>query len=394
MVFVAARRRTATRPDTAQFILWAMALATGLIAVGFSRRDAPARSGHSSKNAPGYNSPATGNNATGNASGKNAPVGRAKLESGRGRHASTPSEIPIRGWKDILLRVYGNIGEDRIMLVAAGVTFYSLLAIFPAIAALVALYGLFADPNNIANHIDAVSGVLPGGALDVVRDQMHRVAAQGSTKLGLAFIVGFVVSLWSANAGMKSIFDALNLVYDEPEKRGFIKLNLVSLAFTLAAIVFVLVVIALIVALPAAFSATGMGGAMALIAKIARWPVLLLVIGFALAVIYRYGPSRSEPKWRWITWGSAFGALGWIAVSILFSFYTTHFADYNKTYGSLGAIIAFMFWLWLATTVILLGAEIDAESEHQTVRDTTTGRSKPLGARGARMADTVGAAQG
>jgi membrane protein len=193
---------------------------------------------------------------------------------------------------------------------------------------------------------------------------------------------------------MKSIFDALNLVYDETEKRGFIKLNLVSLGFTVAAIVFVLLAIGGIVALPAVFSAAGSNGAMALVAKIARWPILLIVIGLALAVIYRYGPSRDEPKWRWITWGSAFAAVGWIVVSILFSLYTTHFADYNKTYGSLGAIIAFMFWLWLATTVILIGAEIDAEMEHQTVRDTTAGAPKPLGARGAKMADTVGAAQG
>jgi membrane protein len=147
------------------------------------------------------------------------------------------------------------------------------------------------------------------------------------------------------------------------------------------------------VALPAVFFSTGTGRAMALVAKIMRWPVLLIVIGFALAVIYRYGPSRRKPKWRWTTWGSAFAAVGWVVVSILFSLYTAHFADYNKTYGSLGAIIAFMFWLWLATTVVLMGAEIDAEMEHQTVRDTTTGAPKPLGARGAKMADTVGAAQ-
>jgi membrane protein len=192
---------------------------------------------------------------------------------------------------------------------------------------------------------------------------------------------------------MKSIFDALNLVYDEPEKRSFVKLNLVSLAFTIAAILFVLLAIGCIVALPAVFSSTGMGRAMALVARIVRWPVLLIVIGLALAVIYRYGPSRRKPNWRWTTWGSAVAAVGWVVVSILFSLYTAHFADYNKTYGSLGAIIAFMFWLWLATTVILMGAEIDAEMEHQTVRDSTTGAPKPLGTRGAKMADTVGAAQ-
>jgi membrane protein len=361
-----------------------MAFAAGAVAAGFSGRrqsSPPDRTKRSDQSQPP------------DQTHKDEPAGRAKRESGRGRHAKTPSEIPARGWKDILLRVYNNIGEDRVMLVAAGVTFYSLLAIFPAIAALVALYGFFADPSQIASHLDAASGVLPSGALEVIRDQMNRVASQGGTKLGVAFIIGFLISLWSANAGMKSIFDALNLVYDEPEKRGFIKLNLVSLAFTVAGIVFVLIAIACIVALPAVFSATGSNGPMALIAKIARWPILLIVIGLALAVIYRYGPSREEPKWRWITWGSAFAAVGWVVVSILFGLYTTHFADYNKTYGSLGAIIAFMFWLWLATTVILLGAEIDAEMEHQTVRDTTTGGQKPLGTRGAKMADTVGAAQ-
>lgn len=324
---------------------------------------------------------------------KNAPAAEATREAGRGRHAATPPDIPTRGWKDILVRVYNNVGEDRVMLVAAGVTFYSLLAIFPAIAALVALYGFFADPANIASHLDAALGVLPSAALDVIRDQMNRVASQGSAKLGVAFFVGFLVSLWSANAGMKSIFDALNLVHDEPEKRGYIKLNLVSLAFTVAAIVFVLAAIGGIVALPAVVSSTGSGGAMASVAKMARWPIFLIVLGLALAAVYRYGPSRREPKWRWITWGSGFAAVGWIAVSIVFSLYAAHFADYNKTYGSLGAIIAFMFWLWLATTVILIGAEIDAEMEHQTVRDTTTGAPKPLGAHGAKMADTESAAQ-
>lgn len=366
--------RTGGRVAAARTPRWPMALTAGLLAAGFARR----------REAPSPPDQAE----------KSAPAGPAQREAGRGRHATTPSEIPVRGWKDILLRVYSNIGENRVMLVAAGVTFYSLLAIFPAIAALVALYGLFADPSAIAGQVNQLSGVLPGGALDVVRDQLHRVAAQGNTSLGLAFIVGFVISLWSANSGMKSIFDALNLVYDEPEKRGFIKLNLVSLAFTLAAIVFVLIAIAVIAVMPAVFSSTGAGGAIGSVAKIARWPVLLIVIGLALAVIYRYGPSRREPKWRWITWGSAIAAVGWIVISVLFSLYTAHFANYNKTYGSLGAIIAFMFWLWLATTVILTGAEIDAEMEHQTMRDTTTGRAKPLGARGAKMADTVGAAQG
>lgn len=314
-------------------------------------------------------------------------------ELNRGRLASGPSEIPARGWKDILLRIWNTIGEDRIMLVAAGVTFYCLLAIFPAIAALVAIYGFFTDPASIASQVDKVSAVMPGAALDIIRNQMNQVASQGPSKLGIAFMVGFLISLWSANAGIKSIFDALNLVYDEPEKRGLIRLNLVSLAFTVAAILFVLVAIGSIAALPAFYSSSQVQGATALIVQIVRWPILFVIVAIGLSIVYRYGPSRTEPQWRWITWGSAFASIMWIAVSIGFSWYAANFGSYNKTYGSLAAIVVFMTWLWLSTVIILLGAEIDAEMEHQTVRDTATGRPKPMGARGATMADTVGARQ-
>ena len=301
--------------------------------------------------------------------------------------------MPVRGWKDILLRIWKNIGKDRVVVVAAGVTFYSILALFPAIAALVALYGLFADPAAITSHLDSIAGVVPGGAIEVMRDQITRVASQGRTTLGLTFIVSLLVSLWSANAGIKSLFDALNLVYNESEKRSFVKLNLVSLTFTLLAILFVLLAISAMVVVPIVLNFLGLGGATEMIFKIARWPALFVVVALALAVIYRYGPSREKPQWRWISWGSALAAVCWISVSILFSWYAENFGSYNKTYGSLGAIIAFMFWIWLSIIVVLIGGEINAETEHQTVRDTTTGRPKPMGARGATMADTVGAKQ-
>jgi membrane protein len=191
------------------------------------------------------------------------------------------------------------------MLVSAGVTFYCLLAIFPAIAALVAIYGFFSDPASISSQVDKLSGVMPGGALDVIRNQMNQVASQGPSKLGVAFIIGFLVSLWSANAGIKSIFDALNLVYDEPEKRGLIRLNLLSLAFTVAAILFILVAIACIAALPAVASSQ-LQGATAVIAQIVRWPILFIIIAVGLAFVYRYGPSRAEPQWpgSWFRLGS------------------------------------------------------------------------------------------
>jgi membrane protein len=325
--------------------------------------------------------------------GDGRDVGVVSAQPGRGRSARTPSEMPGRGWKDILLRIWKNIGKDRVIVVAAGVTFYSILAVFPAIAALVALYGLFADPATIASHLDDITGLVPGGAIEVMRDQITRVTSQGSTTLGLTFIVSLLVSLWSANAGMKSLFDALNLVYNESEKRGFFKLNLMSLAFTVLTIVFVLLAIGALVVVPIALNFLGLGGATELLVKIARWPALFIVVTLALAFLYRYGPSREKPWWRWLTWGSVFAGIAWLGVSILFSWYAENFGNYNKTYGSLGAIIAFMFWLWLSIIVVLIGGELNAETEHQTVRDTTTGAPKPMGARGATMADTVGAPQ-
>jgi membrane protein len=308
-------------------------------------------------------------------------------EPGRGRQAETPADIPLRGWRDIVLRVYSNIiTKDRVITIAAGVTFYSLLAMFSAIAALVAIYRLFADPATISSNLDSLAGLLPGGAIDIIHDQMTQIASRGRGTLGLAFATGLLVSLWSANAGIKSLFDALNLVYDEEEKCRLIKLNLVSLTFTVAAIMYVLCGIATVVVLPVALNYIGRGSAADLVFRTGRWPILFFLVAPTLAFIYRYGPSRSKPKWRWITRGSAFAALAWIVGSVLFSWYAANFGSYNQTYGSLGAAVGLMIWLWLSTIVILVGAELEAEMEHQTARDTTTGPPKPLGARGATMA--------
>jgi membrane protein len=318
---------------------------------------------------------------------------RAMSEADRGRLAETPSQIPARGWKDILWRVYARITECRVIAVAAGVTFYALLAIFPAIAALISVYGLFADPGTIASQLDSIASFVPGGAIEVIGDQMNRVASQGAGTLGLAFIVGLAISLWSANAGISALFDALNIVYGEKEQRSFVRLNLISLALTFAAIAFMLLAIGLIAVVPVALKYIGLESATEWIVKIARWPLLFVVVGLALSILYRYGPSRTEPQWRWVTWGSMFAALVWIAASLLFSWYAENFGSYNETYGSLSAIIGFMTWIWLSTIVVLAGASIDAEMEHQTVRDTTTRAPRPMGQRGATMADTVGAAQ-
>jgi membrane protein len=314
-------------------------------------------------------------------------------EPGRGREAGTPTAIPGRGWKDVLWRVYEEFGKDRIMSVAAGVTYYALLALFPAIAALVSIYGLFADPVTIQEHLNALSGILPGGALDIIREQVTRIAAQGGGTLGVSFVIGLAVSLWSANAGMKAIFDALNIVYDEDEKRSFFALNLQSLGFTLGAIVFLLLAVIGIVVLPIVLNFIGLGSGVEWILSLARWPILLAAVVLGLAVLYRYGPSRDRADWKWVTPGGIAAAVLWLVVSMLFSWYVSNFGSYNETYGSLGAVIGFMTWIWLSTVVVLCGAEINAEVEHQTAQDTTEGSRQPMGARGARMADTVGVAK-
>ncbi|MGM4955245.1 YihY/virulence factor BrkB family protein [Bradyrhizobium barranii] len=364
---------------------WSLAAALGLMAIAFlwDRIAPPDRVAKPEK---GEAFPETAE-----ADRHASPAEIATEDGNRGRQASSPAEIPARGWKDILWRVYGNIGDHRVLALAAGMTYYSLLAIFPAIAALVAIYGLFSDPGSIAKHLDDVSGFIPGGAVEVAREQLTRVATKGDRTLGFTFAIGLAISLWSANAAMKSLFDTLNIVYGEQEKRGFFTLNAMSLGFTIGAIAFVVAALGAVVVIPVVLQYVGMSNATDLLVRMGRWPALFVGLAFALACIYRFGPSRQAPRWTWITWGSAVAALLWVAASGLFSFYAANFGTFNATYGSLGAVIGFMTWLWISAIVILLGAELNAEMEHQTARDTTTGHPKPLGTRGAKMADTVGA---
>jgi membrane protein len=275
------------------------------------------------------------------------------------------SARPTVGWKHITVEIYRNIVRHRTMAMAAAMTFYSILAIFPAIAALVSLYGLFADTATIASHLDNFSGLLPAGALEVMRDQMTRLASQRGDTLGLTFVVGLSASLWSANAATKSLFDALNVVYDKVEKRGFIKLNANSLGLTFVAVVFALLAIGAIVVIPVLLKFIGLATITEILIKVARWPALLVVVTVIVAFIYHFGPDHKETRWRWITRGSAFAALAWLAASFLFSWYAANFGKYNETYGSLGAVIAFMMWLWVSAVVILIGAELDAEMERQ-----------------------------
>lgn len=318
---------------------------------------------------------------------------RRAVEPGRGRQATSPWEIPWRGWRDILLRTYQEFNEDRMQLVAAGVVFFLLLAIFPTITALVSLYALFADTGAIHDALEAAAGIMPCDAFELLRGEVDRIAAKGSGSLGLTSAFGILFALWSANAGTKALFDAINVAYGETEKRGFIRLNLVSLAFTIGAIVFLLVAVAAVIVAPLVLGSLGFLDTGVRIIALLRWPILFILAVAALSLLYRYGPSRNQAKWRWLTVGSAVATFLWLVASVLYSTYLTHFTDYSATYGSLGAIIGLMMWLWLSVIAVLAGAELDAEIEHQTARDSTVGAEKPLGVRGATMADTVGKAQ-
>ena len=280
-------------------------------------------------------------------------------------------------WKTVFQSIRADLTKRRIIAIAAGVTFYSLLAIFPAIAALVALYGLIADPVTIAQHIGSLSSFVPGGAIDVISSEINRIAAQSSGTKGLTILVGLGVSLWSANGGVKAMFDALNVVYDVEETRGFVKLNAISLAFVIGSLVFVLLAIGMVVALPIALNHVGLGDDTKLIVSIGRWPGLFIVVALMLAFVYRFGPDRRDAHWRWITWGSAFASIAWLVVSILFSWYAANFGSYNKTYGSLGAVIGFMTWIWISAIVVLMGAELDAVMERPQKARTA---SEPSGA--------------
>ena len=369
-------------------LLWAM-LYAALTVIAFVQQGAPRRD-------PGARPP-SGRADTQGADRRTVPAAyglrtneAAVQEHGRGRHATVPWRIPSRGWKDILWRTYQKINDNRLLAVAAGVVFYVLLALFPAIAAFVSLFGLVADPSTIDSSLSAVSGILPGGAVDILHQEITRLTAARGTGLSFGFVFGLLIALWSAMSGMKAIIDALNVAYDEKEKRSFIRLNLAAFVFTLGAILSLILSIGAVVVAPIVLGHLGLATPIVIL----RWPILLALVIIALAVLYRYAPSRTEPRWEWLSVGSAFAGTAWLVASGLFSWYIANFGTYNVTYGSLGAAVGMMMWMWISMIVVLLGAELNAEIEHQTARDSTAFGDMPLGRRGAVKADTIGAAQG
>lgn len=309
---------------------------------------------------------------------------------GRGRSADAPAQIPAPGWRDILTRVFWAVPRDRVLSTAGGVAFFALLSTFPGIATIVSLYSLFADPAVIGQHLSVLEGVLPDGVLDLISAQLQHVAEQGAGKLGTASLLSFLIAFWSANSGVAALFDALNVIYREREKRDLVRVYLTTFLFTLGGAIVTVAAIATVVGLPYLLNQLGFGRGTDTLLRVLRWPALLILVSLGLSSVYKYGPSRREAKWRWVSYGSALAAGGWVGTSTVFSLYVATFDSYNRIYGSLGAGIGFMTWIWLSVVIVLLGAELNSEMERQTARDSTVGQPEPLGSRKAFAADTVG----
>ena len=270
---------------------------------------------------------------------------------------------------------------------AAGVAFYALLSLFPAIIAAVSIYGLVADPTTVRDQIARLTETLSPGTAKLVGEQIRQVTAGAGGALGLATVLGIAIALWSASSGMKALITGVNMAYDESESRKFLKLRGLALLLTLGAMVLMGIALALIVAFPAV---TGdWPTALRWTASILRWLLLTALLTAGLAVLYRYAPDRDEPRWTWVSWGSGIATLLWVVASIGFSIYATFFGNYNKTYGALAGVIILMFWLFLSAFVVLLGAELNTEMELQTAKDTTAGPERPLGERQAHAADHI-----
>ena len=308
----------------------------------------------------------------------------------RGRDADSPEEIPLRGWKDIVWRAWAEISDQNLFLIAGGVTYAVLLALFPGLAALVSIYGLAFDTAQIEKQVAALSGVLPVQTQELLSQEMHSLVEGSTGALGVAAVIGLLLALWSASRGMSGLITAINIAYEEKERRSFLKFNLIALGLTLGLVVGGVIAIALIAVLPAAVQLLAIGSATKWLLLLVQWPLLIVLVMAGLALLYRFGPDRDKPQWRWVTPGAIAATVLWIIASIGFTFYVANFNSYNKTYGSLGGVVILLTWLYLSALVVLLGAVINAQSERQTRKGSTEGAPRAMGQRGAHAADTLG----
>ncbi|MDB5367702.1 MAG: hypothetical protein JWM77_3629 [Rhodospirillales bacterium] len=314
---------------------------------------------------------------------------------GRGRQADSPAKLGKLGWRDALVRTWNEMNRDNLSLIAAGVAFYCLLGMVPGLAALVSLYGLVADPGDVARFIQSISIFLAPEIVKLLSDMLQGVAANSNATLGFSFLLGLALALWSAKAAASALMTAMNVAYDEHETRGFFRQTLTALAMTLTAVCFMITALVLVAAIPIALKLMWwLPEPVRTLVELGRWPLLALLLMVAMSAMYRFAPARARARWRWVSWGAVIATIAWMIVSIGFSVYVSNFGSYDKTYGSLGAVVVLLMWFYLSTLIVLMGAELNAELEHQTVVDTTTGAPLPMGMRRAAMADTLGRSTG
>ena len=305
-----------------------------------------------------------------------------------GAQADQPTEIPKRGWLQIVKRGWAEAKIDQVPLLAAGVAFYAFMAIFPAMIAVTLLYGLFADPATIADQVDAAGGALPDDVRSLLVEQLRALSTTQRTGAGIGVVISLLLALWSASGGVGNLITAISTAYDEQEQRGFLKKRGLALALTLGAVIFLLVVLGLVALLPVVLQIFT-GGFVRVLLEIARWLLIAVVVAIALAVLYRVAPDRDAPKFRWVSVGAIVATVLWLLASVGFSVYVANFGNYAKTYGALASVVVLLFWLWITAYAILLGAEINAEAEQQTAKDSTRGPERPIGQRGAVKADSL-----
>ncbi|WP_138936644.1 YihY/virulence factor BrkB family protein [Roseovarius arcticus] len=308
----------------------------------------------------------------------------------RGRNAEKPTDIPAKGWLDIALRVKNEMASDHVGLIAAGVAFYTLLAIFPALTALLAIGGLLVDPTQIVDELQTLTNIMPQEVATIILSQAQDVAGSRQGGLGLAAVLGIVLALYSASKGVGSLIEGLNVAYDEDETRGFIWLKIITFGLTVALIAGAVLVMILLMAVPAAMAFVNLGPAVEIAVAGASWLLMLALLAVALSALYRFGPDRDQAEWRWVSIGSIAACVVWLLASVGFALYASNFGSYNESFGSLGGAIVLLMWLWISAYIVLMGAELNAEMEAQTRYDTTVGHDEPMGERGAEKADRLG----
>src|SRR4051794_16324207 len=310
-------------------------------------------------------------------------------EVGAGRYATSPGNIPRRGWQQVIRRTYLEIISDRISLIAAGCAFYATLALFPAITMLISIYGLAFDPTTVEPQLQVIREFLPPAAFTLIADRVHTLVSQRSGTLGVSLLISTAVALWSSSTGTKSLLSALNMAYEEQERRSFLRFQAIGLLMTLCGILATITGLAILVFLPAAIDFIGLDAYSSALVRAVSLLLLITFVATSLSLLYYFGPCRRSAKWYWITPGSLIATVLWLAASVLLSLYVGHIASYDTYYGPIGAVVGIMMWFWISAYAVLLGAELNAELELQTLEDTTIGPSKPLGKRGAYVADHI-----